>query len=189
MTNNVIFMPYVEKISDVFLNTSVFLFPSVTEAFPMALNEAKAYGLPCVTFDISYSIPFESGVIKVEMFDYQAIAREIILLLKDYDYRIKKGKEAKLSLNKFTNEETTELWGRLFNSLLNGENEFQKLREEIKNKYYDEKTAEEHLEKQLNYVKRYNKFFACHSLKNFSDLNYINNIQECKNVTRRRRRR
>ena len=189
LTNNVFFMSYVEKISDVFLNSSVFLFPSLTEAFPMALNEAKAYGLPCVTFDISYSIPFQSGVIKVEMFDYEAIAREIILLLKDYNYRIKKGIEAKLSLNKFTNEQTTELWARLFNSLINGEDEFQKLRKEVKDKYYDEKIAEEHMEKQLNYLKRYNKFFQCHSLKNFTDINYINNIQECQNVTRRRRRR
>ena len=189
ITKNVIFMPYVEKISEIFLNTSVFLFPSLTEAFPMALNEAKAYGLPCVTFDISYSIPFQSGVIKVEMFDYEALARETILLLKDYNYRIKRGREAKLSLNRFTNEETTELWGRLFNSLLKGENEFQKLRREIRNKYYDEKIAEEHMETQLKYLKRYNKFFECHSLKNFADLNYINNIQECKNVKRRRRRR
>ena len=38
-------------------------------------------------------------------------------LLKDKDYRLKMGKEAKLSLNKFTNEGTTNLWGRLFNSL------------------------------------------------------------------------
>ena len=43
----------------------------------MALNEAKAYGLPCVTFDVSYSLPFQSGVIKVEMFDYEAYAKEI----------------------------------------------------------------------------------------------------------------
>ena len=188
LTNNVFFIPYVEKISDYFLNTSVFFFPSLTEAFPMALNEAKAYGLPCVTFDVSYSLPFQSGVIKVEMFDYEAYAKETIKLLKDYNYRVEKGKEAKLSLNKFNNNETTELWGKLFNSLFNGENEFQKLRKEIESKYYNEEIAEQHMEKSLKYLKRYNKFFNCHSLQNLSNLNYINNIEECNNVKRRRRR-
>ena len=184
LTKNVFYIPFTPNIAEFFLDTSVFLFPSLTEAFPMALNEAKAYGLPCVTFDVSYSMPFQSGVIKVDTFDYKGLARETIKLLKDYDYRIKMGKEAKLSLNRFTNEKTAELWGRLFNSLLSGEKEFQKLRKEIENKYYNEKIAEEHMEKQLEYLKMYNKFFRCHSLKNFTNINYINNIQVCQNVSR-----
>ena len=184
LTKNVFYIPFTPNIAEFFLDTSVFLFPSLTEAFPMALNEAKAYGLPCVTFDVSYSMPFQSGVIKVDTFDYKGLARETIKLLKDYDYRIKMGKEAKLSLNRFTNEKTAELWGRLFNSLLSGEKEFQQLRKEIENKYYNEKIAEEHMEKQLKYLKMYNKFFRCHSLKNFTNINYINNIEVCQNVNR-----
>ena len=189
ITNNVIFSYYVENISEYFLNSSIFFFTSITEAFPMALNEAKAYGLPCVTFDIDYSMPYRNGVIKVEMFNYKELAKEVIKLLKDYNYRIKMGREAKISLNNFNNEITTNLWGRLFNALLNGEDEFQKLRQEIETKYYNEEIAEKHLEKQLNYLKMYNKFFRCHSLQNFSNLDYINNIKECENVNRRRRRR
>ena len=179
LTNNVNFLPYTEKISDYFLNSSVFFFTSLTEAFPMALNEAKAYGLPCVTFDVSYSVPYQSGVIKVENFDYKGLAREVIKLLKDYDYRIKMGKEAKLSLNSFTNEGTINLWERLFKSLKSGENEFQKLRKEIMEKYYNKEIAEKHLEKQIEYLKMYNKFFKCHSLKNLTDMNYLNNIEKC----------
>jgi len=189
LTNNINFIPYTENISNYFLNSSIFFFTSLTEAFPMALNEAKAHALPCVTFDVSYSIPFQSGVIQVEMFNHEALAREAIKLLKDYDYRKKMGIEAKLSLNKFNNDNTTELWGRLFHSLKKGEKEFQKLRNEIENKYYNEEIAEKHMQKQLEYLKIYNKFFRCHSLKNFIDLNYINNIEICPNVSRRRRRR
>ena len=150
LTNNIIYTPYTSKISEHFLNSSIFFFTSLTEAFPMALNEAKAYGLPCVTFDVSYSVPYQSGVIKVEMFDYEALAREAIKLLKDYDYRLKMGREAKLSLNRFNNNATADLWGRLFHALITSEDEFQKLREEIEKKYYNEKEAEEHMEKQLN---------------------------------------
>jgi glycosyltransferase involved in cell wall biosynthesis len=185
ITNNVIFVPFTPNVEKYFLDSSVFFFTSLTEAFPMALNEAKAYGLPCVTFDVSYSLPYQSGVIKVEHFDYQGLAIEVVKLLKDYNYRIKMGMEAKLSLNKFTNEGTTDLWGRLFNSLKSGENEYQKLRKEIMNKYYNEEIAEKHMEKQFEYLKMYNKFFRCHSIQNFTNLSYVNNIQTCQNVSRR----
>ena len=183
LTNNIFFFPYTSNISEYFLNSSIFFFTSLTEAFPMALNEAKAHSLPCVTFDISYSVPFQNGVIKVKMFDYKALATEAIKLLKDYNYRKKMGKWAKLSLNKFNNEDTTNTWDRLFKSLKKGEDEFKNLREEIEKKYYNETIAKEHLERQFNYLKMYNKFFRCHSLQNFTNIDYINNIEVCKNVT------
>ena len=59
----------------------------------------------------------------------------------------------------------------------------------MENKYYNEEIAEKHFEKQFEYLKIYNKFFRCHSLKNFIDLNYINNIEVCQNISRRRRER
>ena len=185
ITDNVIFIPFTPNIDQYLLNSSVFFFPSLTEAFPMALNEAKAYGLPCVTFDVSYSLPFKSGVIKVEHFDYKGLAREVIKLLKDYDYRIKMGKEAKLSLNMFTNEGTVNLWGRLFSSLKSGEKEYQKFRKEIMDKYYNEEIAEKHMKKQFEYLKMFNKYFKCHSIENFTNRSYIDNIQPCENVSRR----
>ena len=186
LVNKVIFVPFTPNISDYFLESSVFFFTSLTEAFPMALNEAKAYGLPCVTFDVSYSLPFQSGVIKVDTFDYVGLAREVIHLLKDYDYRIKMGKEAKKSLDRFTNEGTTNLWGRLFTSLKSGENEYQKFRKEIINEFYNPKIAQEHMEQQFEYLKMYNSIFKCHSIQNFTNLTYINNIEVCQNVSRRR---
>ena len=183
LTNNIFYTPFTPNVSEFFLNNSVFLFPSLTEAFPMALNEAKAHGLPCVTFDVSYSIPLQTGVIKVDTFDYEGIAKETIKLLKNYTYRVEMGNYAKLSLNRFNNWNTTNLWIKMFNALEKGENEYQKLRKEIEDKYYNEKIAEKHMEKQFEYLKRYNKFFRCHSLKNMANLNYINNIEECQNVT------
>ena len=85
------------------------MYTSLNEAFPMAMNEGKAYGLPIVAFDVPISPPYQSGVITVDLLDYKALARETIKLLKDYNYRKKMGKEAKLSLNKYSNNETVEL--------------------------------------------------------------------------------
>ena len=151
----------------------------------MIVNEAKAYGLPCVTFDITYSLPFQRGVIKVKHYDHKGLAKEVIKLLKDYNYRIKMGKEAKLSLNIFTNEGIVNLWGRLFSSLKGGEKEFQKFRKEIMDTYYDKEIAEINMKKQFGYLIKMNKLLKCHSFKNLTNLNYLNNIQVCKNVSRR----
>ena len=179
LTNNIFNVSFTPNISEIFLNSSVFVFNSLSEAFPMALNEAKAYGLPCVTFDVSYSIPLQTGVIKVDTFNYEGLAKEIIKLLKNYNYRIEMGYKAKLSLERFKNEETIELWGKLFTSLENGNGEFQKLRSEIENKYYNESIAEQHMIRQMKYIKIYNKYIGCHSIKNMTDINYINKMKEC----------
>ena len=179
LTNHIFNISFTPNISELFLNSSVFVFTSLTEAFPMALNEAKSHGLPCVTFDVSYSIPLQTGVIKVDTFNYEGLAKEIIKLLKNYKYRIEMGYKAKLSLERFKNEETIELWGRLFKSLENGNDEFQKLRKEIEEKYYNESIAEQHMIKQMEYIKMYNKFFRCHSIKNMTDINYINKLEAC----------
>ncbi len=76
------------------------------------------------------------------------------------------GEEAKLSLNQFKNNETIELWGRLFNSLLKGEEAYRKLQFEIEKKYYNEESARKHMEKHYQDLLRYNKNFTCHSIIN-----------------------
>ena len=179
LTNNIIFTPFTQDIQKHFLDSSVFFFPSLTEAFPMALNEAKAYGLPCVGFNVDYSYPYKKGIIKVEMFDYKELAKEVIKLLKDYDYRIKMGKEAKESLNMFNNNATTKMWSTLFYSLLSDEKKFQRFRKNVRKKYYNMEKAITTLEKQFEYVKKYNKFFGCYTLDDFLDAKKIKNIQLC----------
>ena len=121
LTENVKFIYYTYNFSKIFFNSSIFLFPSLSEAFPMAMNEGKAHGLPTVGFDVPVSDPYQSGVITVDSLDYIALARECIKLLKDYNYRKKMGRLAKLSLNMFSNEETIEFWGKLFQALREGE--------------------------------------------------------------------
>ena len=179
VTKNIVFQYYIENITEKFWNSSVFMYTSLSEAFPMAMNEAKAHGLPIVAFDVPYSVPYQSGVIKVDMLDCKALANETVKLLKDYKYRKKMGEEAKLSLNQFKNNETIELWGRLFNSLLEGEEAYRKLQYEIENKYYNEESAKKHMEKHYQDLLRYNKNFTCHNIINFTDINYVKNIKEC----------
>ena len=83
----------------------------------------------------------------------------------------------------FSNEETTKMWTRLFYALNSDEIKFQRLRKAVKKKYYNKLSAKKNLEKQFNYIKQYNKFFKCYSLDNFTDVDKINNITLCQNVT------
>ena len=181
ITNNVSFKLF-PNITEIFLNSSVLMFTSLCEAFPMAMNEGKAHGLPVVAFNIPFSPPFQSGVITVPHLHVKALAIETIKLLKDYNYRKIKGKESKLSLNRFTNQETVKLWEKLFDSLANGKyNQFQK---EIEDKYYNEELAREHLMMHYNNGLKYNKYFRCHKFENMLDMNYIKNIKNCTNIER-----
>ena len=182
ISKNIIFKIF-PNITEVFLNSSVLMFTSLCEAFPMAMNEGKAFGLPVVAFNIPFSPPFQSGVITVPHLDTKALAKETVKLLKDYNYRRIKGKDAKLSLNRFSNKETTTLWEKLFKSLSKGNKEYSKFQKEIEKKYYDEKSAREHVLMHFNSALNYNKYFRCHKFEDMLKMDYIKNIKNCTKIT------
>ena len=180
LTNNIFFIYHTYDISKYFWNSSVHMFTSLSEAFPMAMNEGKAHGLPIVAFDVPYSPPYQNGVIVVDQLDVESLAKETIKLLKDYNYRKKMGEFAKKSLDNYSNKETVELWERLCKALLSSDrNDYKKLQEEIEKKYYNEESARKHMQKHYDALLRYNKKFSCHTLDNFTDIHYVKNIQEC----------
>ena len=180
LTKNVIFRSNTYNLSQLFYNSSVHMYTSLSEAFPMALNEGKAYGMPVVGFKVPYSNPYKEGFIGVELFDVKGLARETIKLLKDYDYRKKKGEEAKKSLEMFKNNETVEIWGRLCDALLSNNSEnYRKLQNEMEKKYYIEVEARQNLESHYNILLQNDFNLTCHSFDNFTDINYLRKIQKC----------
>ena len=155
------------------------MYTSLSEAFPLAMVEGKAHGLPVAAFDVAYSPPYHKGVIGVDMLDCESLANETIKLLKDYNYRKKMGEESKKSLDQFSNNETMLLWERLFSSLMEGESSYRKLQKEIEDKYYNEEKARERMEKRFRDLIRLNKNFTCHSIINFTDINYVRKVKMC----------
>ena len=181
--DNVIWANFSLNISEYYYNTSVLLVTSVSESFPMVMNEGKAYSVPIVSFNIDYSPSFQKGVIAVEMFDYKAMAKETIKLLQDYEYRKEMGKISKESLNMYYNNETINMWGRLFNALVNGKDEYKMLQEEVEKKYYNETIAKERLMRHYRYGQEFNRFFKCHTFENFTTLDYVKTIESCPDET------
>ena len=183
LTKNIQIISLTKNISKYLLNTSVFINPSLSEACPMVINEAKAYGLPIVGFNVSYSFPYQTGVITAQVTNYTQMAEEIIKLLKDYNYRKKKGFEAKESMKLISNKEIVYKWTQLFDVLINNDIEgYKKLQEStFDKKYYDEEKARDHLESNWNQGKIFNKYFCCHDFNDMLNITYINNIKGCKN--------
>ena len=180
LTKNIIFKEGTFNLTQLFYNSYVHMYTSLSEAFPMALIEGKAHGMPIVGFNVPYSLPYQQGFIGVELFDVKGLARETIKLLKDYEYRKRKGEEAKKSLDIVKNKETVELWGKLCDSLLNSDKEeYRKLQREIENKYYNEKRARQHLESHFNILLKYNFNLSCHSFESFTNMTYLKNISKC----------
>ena len=183
LTENIQVLHFTKNISKYFWNSSVFINPSLSEACPMVINEAKAHGLPIVGFNVSYSIPYQYGVIKVEIANYKQMAEEIIKLLKDYNYRKLKGIESKESMKRISNNETVYKWIKLFDVLINNNiEEYKKLQEYTFDKrYYDEDIARDHLESNWKQGQIFNKYFCCHDFNDMLNITYINNIKGCKN--------
>ena len=178
---NSVYMPgYSINITEFYLNASVLLAPALSQTYRMVINEAKAHGLPIVAFNLDYEPSLQSGVITVDMLNYKAMAKKAIKLLKDYNYRRKKGEEAKSSLNNYLdNNGIVNIWNRLLKSLDINSDDYKKLQDEMEKKYYNEEEAKKHLEQQYNYAQQYNPNFRCHSFEKMTNLNYINNIDEC----------
>ena len=183
LTENIQVLHFTKNISKYFWNSSVFINPSLSEACPMVINEAKAHGLPIVGFNVSYSIPYQYGVIKVEIANYKQMAEEIIKLLKDYNYRKLKGIESKESMKRISNNETVYKWIKLFDVLINNNIEEYKTLQEytFDKRYYDEDIARDHLESNWKQGQIFNKYFCCHDFNDMLNITYINNIKGCKN--------
>ena len=179
INSNVNFLGFSQNISQIYLNSSILIVSSLSESFPMVMNEAKAHGLPIVAFNVDYSPCFQKGVIVVDMFDYKSMGNEIAKLLKDFTYRKKKGMEAKYSLDMFKNNETIVMWQELFSGLMKGKNEFKKFQKKVEDKYYNETLAEYRLRKHYKYAQEFNRIVSCHSFEDFTNTEYLKTVYEC----------
>lgn len=112
----------VKNISQEYLNSSLYVMPSITEAFGLVLPEAMACGLPCIAFNCSEGL---SEIIKdkengflVEAKNVDQLSERVILLIEDEQLRKQMGQNARRSVQRFLPENIMPRWIDLFSKII-----------------------------------------------------------------------
>lgn len=109
------------QIMEKYLESSICVVSSRYEGFSMAIVEAMACGVPCVSFDCPFGprniiINGEDGIL-VEYLNTQALADNICKLIDNEALRKQLGSKAKINIHRFSQDEIMGRWMALFNSL------------------------------------------------------------------------
>ena len=157
-----------------FKNSSLHIFPTVSEAFPMVLCETKIYGIPNILVGIDYIQIAKGGTIIIYDDEPQSISNEAIKILKNNKYRRKLGKEARNSMKKFNNDILFIKWIKLILSVFNGESFYQNLRkQDLKLSKIDALNMIKNQLKLLNIRKKNCSIITVNDIENFTFLEEI----------------
>lgn len=108
-------------IYDVYKNYSIFVLTSYREGFPLVLLEARANGLPIVSFNCitgpSEIVTNNSDGILIECYDISKMADSICKLINDEEMRERLSSESKNGLEKFNKKVIIDEWRKLIDAL------------------------------------------------------------------------
>lgn len=121
-----------EEIRSALSEADIFVFPTISEGFSLALIEAMATGLPIVTTEVGAAPDFlvdGESVIFVNCRDEGGIVRAVQCLIGDYNLREKLGKNAQATAFQFRASKVLEDYRKLLHNLSSQDQETSKSRE------------------------------------------------------------
>ena len=175
LSNYIQFLGYSSKPEIHFKNASLHIFPSISESFGMVLSETKIYGIPNILIGLDYLSISLGGTIIVYDDNPESIAKEAIIILKNYTYRKKLGKEARESMKQFRNELILKKWNQLILSIYNGDNYYQLLRD--KGPKISENYSMELIKGQINLLKKRKTIFNNITLQDLCNFTKMKNMK------------
>lgn len=115
----VIFCGYETDIAQMYKNTRIQLVTSAYEGFPMVVYESKILGIPMVLYDLPYLELLKNGLgyLSVPSGDIRGIAENICRILDHPELEAALSREAKVSLQDFSNETVARKWSLLFHNI------------------------------------------------------------------------
>lgn len=102
---------------DLFYRNAAFvLVTSKMEGYPMIVLEAKAYGLPIVMYELPYLSLVQDGrgILASKPGDFSAMADNMLKILRDDQYRIMLGKQARESFCVLREYDQEKVWCNIF---------------------------------------------------------------------------
>lgn len=116
LTKYVDFMGFHTDVEKYYRKATVMLLTSAFEGFPMTIAESKRYGLPLVLYELPYLelLRYGGGYISVPQHDQRGAAKALIRVLKDRMLRNKLSREAKSSLERFSQTNLMSVWEKVF---------------------------------------------------------------------------
>jgi glycosyltransferase involved in cell wall biosynthesis len=129
LEKNIKFNGYSSSPDIYYKNISINIIPSISEAFPMVLSETKIYGIPNIIIGLDYIFNAKGGTIIVYDDKPESLAAEAIKIIEKREYRKKLGKEARISMKKFSNDLLLNDWIELILSIYKDQYYYNKLRE------------------------------------------------------------
>lgn len=152
-------------------NSSLHLFPTLSESFGLVLSEAKIYGIPNILLGLDYVRISNKGTIIIYDDTPESIAKEAIKILNNYKYRIKIGNEARISMKEFNNNHLIKKWIKLLLSIYNCDIYYDNLR--LKN----EQNFKFILQTQIELLKMRTTSFENITINNINNFSFLEQIK------------
>jgi glycosyltransferase involved in cell wall biosynthesis len=111
------FIGYLSSPEIYYKNSSLNLFPSISEAFPLVMCETKIYGIPNILLGLDYTSISEGGTIIIYDETPESFAKTAIYVLKNNTLKHKLGQKAKKSMKHFNNDLLLIKWVKLILSI------------------------------------------------------------------------
>ena len=175
LKNNIIVNGYTSMPEIYFKNSSLNIFPSISEAFPMVICETKIFGIPNIMIGIDYITISEKGIEIIYDDLPELLAIKTVKLLLNYEYRKILGTEGRKNMKRFNNDLLLIKWFKLIISIYKGEIYF-----EIMKRNEKEMTKNNSLyilNNQINLLKIRIPKFKNISISDFENFSFMENIQ------------
>ena len=174
LENNIKFVGYILTPEVFYKNSSLHIFPTISESFGLVLSETKIYGIPNILVGVDYVSISKGGISIIYDDTPESIAKEAIKILNNDQFKKSLGIESKNSMLKFNNTILIRRWIKIFLSIYNGDNYYEIIRKENKN--IRENAAFNIIKNQINLLKLRNKNFQNITFNNILNFSYMENF-------------
>lgn len=152
LENKIKFVGYKATPELFFKNSSLNLFPSISEAFPLVICETKLYGIPNILLGLDYTSISKGGTFIIYDETSESLGKIAIKILKNQTYKNILGENAKKSMKIFNNKVLLTKWIKLILYIYNDNKEYENLKKQ--NKVLSYKKVIKILNSQINFLKK-----------------------------------